>query len=86
MKPDSTSRVYFSLITARLIYQGLQLTLLIHFSDNVTTANQFAINKQLRKGWPIGHFRQRRSYFWITEDIDLGEAFAAGHQNLCSLR
>ena len=45
-----SSRLFF---TARLVHQRLQFTLLVHLSDDVTTANQLAVDEKLGKSWPV---------------------------------
>ena len=58
--------------------QLLQLTALVHFDQNVTTANQLTINPQLWESWPVCVFRQFGANIRVLQNINVSKAFTTG--------
>ena len=66
--------------------QGLQFTGLVHLGDDIATAHQLAANVELRKCRPVRVSRKGSADIGIAQDVDIREAFAAGHETLHRLR
>lgn len=66
----------------RLVFSGsffdqlLRFATLIHFDHDITTADQLAVNPQLREGRPVSIFRQFRTNVRILQNINIGKTFA----------
>ena len=66
--------------------QGLQFTGLVHLGDDIATPHQLAANVELRKCRPVRVYRKGSADIGIAQDVDIREAFAAGHETLHRLR
>src|SRR5690625_1861932 len=60
----------------------LQFAVFAHFHDDVTTADQLAVDPQLRKGGPVAVLREAGTDVGIAQHIEVGKALATGHQRL----
>src|SRR5690606_7574712 len=60
----------------------LQLTTLVQLSDNVTSADQLAIDIELRIGGPVGISLQCLANIRMFQNIHISELLAAGHKSL----
>ena len=63
----------------------LEFAALVHLDRDVTTADQLAIDIELRESRPIGIGLQRFAYFRILENIDVRELGLAGAQRAYGL-
>jgi len=60
-----------------LFNQLLQLTALVHFDQNIATADQLTVNPQLREGRPVCVFRQLGADVRVLQDINVESACTA---------
>lgn len=61
--------------------QFLEFAGLVHFHENVASADEFAINVDLRNRGPVGEFLDSLADFGVFEDIDVLEVDTGGLEN-----
>jgi len=64
----------------------LQFAALIHFNQDIATANQFTVDPQLRERRPVRVFWQLSADVRVLQDINVSKTFTTGRQRLNRLR